>query len=59
MLNLIVSLAAGLLLFVIGCVIALQIVPGRRSSRAVAMRISASCAVALIAAMALYIYLEG
>lgn len=59
MLNLIVSLAAGLVLFVIGCFVALQIAPDRRSSGASAMRITASCAVALMLAMVLYVYLEG
>ena len=59
MLNLIISLAAGLVLFVIGCFIALHISPDRRGSAAGAMRITGSCAVALMVAIVLYVYLEG
>ena len=59
MLNVIVSLATGLTLFVIGCFVAPQFAPNHRSATASAIRISASCALALVAAMVLYVYLEG
>ena len=59
MLNIIISLATGLALFTMGCIVGFQIAPTHRSSTAGAIRIAASCGIALIAAVLLYVYLEG
>jgi len=59
MLNVVLSLAAGLVVFTIACFLALQILPSKRGSKAACIRIVASCAIAILIAGLLYVYLEG